>query len=155
MASQGANNGRPLAAGNQFVKFSRASAQRIANVVRQVEAGNREQQGVRFDHPVGVASGKNVRLCTFTGTWAVDGIATITFSAATSQTATAINSYMGVSGGTGFVARDGTAWYLVGVKLTMQPGYDGSKVQVLGHSSASTAVMQWYSVTTCTTSTAA
>ena len=158
MASQGASNGRSQAAGSQFVKFTRQSAQRIAKVVRQVELGNRNQSGVRFDHPINVGVSKNVRLVSFTGTWGVGQISQVTFLKATAQTATAINAYFGVSAGEGFVAKDGTAWYLVGVKLTLQPGYDAAKIQLLGHGSAATsatATLQWYSVTTCTTSTAA
>lgn len=158
MSSQGANNGRPQAAGSQFVKFTRQSAQRIAKVVRHVELGNRNQSGVRFDHPINVGVSKNVRLVSFTGTWGVGQVSEVTFLKATAQTATAINAYFGVSAGEGFVAKDGTAWYLVGVKLTLQPGYDSAKIQLLGHGSAATsatATLQWYSVTTCTTSTAA
>ena len=158
MASQGANNGSSQAAGSQFVKFTRQSAQRIAKVVRQVELGNRNQSGLRFDHPINVGVSKNVRLVSFTGTWGVGQVSTITFLKATAQTATAINVYCGVSAGEGVVAKDGTAWYLVGVKLTLQPGYDAAKIQLLGHGSAATsatATLQWYSVTTCTTSTAA
>ena len=159
MASQGASNGRSQAAGSQFVKFTRQSAQRIAKVVRQVELGNRNQSGVRFEHPINnVAVSKNVRLVSFTGTWGVGQVSEVTFLKATAQTATAINAYFSVSAGEGFVAKDGTAWYLVGVKLTLQPGYDAAKIQLLGHGSAATsatATLRWYSVTTCTTSTAA
>jgi hypothetical protein len=51
VAKQTSNNGPSQAASTKAVTFSRQSAQRIAKVVRTVEAGNRDQPGIRFDHP--------------------------------------------------------------------------------------------------------
>ena len=45
MAKQTSNNGPSQAASTKAVTFSRQSAQRIAKVVRTVEAGNRDQPG--------------------------------------------------------------------------------------------------------------
>lgn len=67
MGSQGAFNGPKQGAGDQFVKFSRQSAQRIAKAVRTVEAGSRGQPGVEFEHPMPQLP--VFRICTFTGAW--------------------------------------------------------------------------------------
>jgi len=52
MSSQGASNNAGQAVGKSFVSFSRGAAQRIAKVVRTVEAGDRSQPAVSFDHPL-------------------------------------------------------------------------------------------------------
>jgi hypothetical protein len=115
MASQGASGGPSQGAGNkQFVKFSRGAAQRIAKVVRTVEQGNRDQQGVSFGHQP--MPGKVFRVCTFTGGWGKTSDKTVTLR---NQTATlvATNLFADIVTATSSracaVAKDGTAWYLI------------------------------------------
>lgn len=181
--SQGASNGPSQAAGNnQFVKFSRGAAQRIAKVVRIVEAGDREQPGVTFDHPV--PAPYRLKLATFTGNWQTGQYAIVTMVGST-QTASVYNwctpamggdtSSTAVSRYVVFGRVNGTnsaveiqmrptqctaAFSLGGVDLTQLPGYEAGVIQLLGHAAVSTnntcsGGLTWYSVTTCATSTAA
>ena len=135
------------------VTFTPGSADRIAKVVRIVEAGNRDTSALptspRFSY-----SGDLVKFCSWTATWTHNGTATITFDPATNQTATATNVILGVGPGDGWVARKaGTGWSLVAFDMTQQPGYSANDIQLFGHSTES-AVCQWYSITTCSTATA-
>lgn len=118
MAEQGASGNQQVAA-NSFVKFSRGSAQRIAKVVRIVEAGDRNQPGVTFDHPV-QSQRKVFRVCTFTGTWSKGSSKTVTFKSTTTTPNTAVAQNIFVTVGTTAsaaincaIAKDGTAWYLI------------------------------------------
>ena len=115
MASQGAGGGPSQGAGNkQFVKVSRGAAQRIAKVVRTVEQGNRDQQGVSFGHQP--MPGKVFRVCTFTGSWSKNTDHVVTLR---NQTATllATNIFADIVTTTSpkscAIAKDGTAWYLI------------------------------------------
>lgn len=135
MGSQKADNGGKQGAGNQFVKFSRQSAQRIAKAVRTVEGGNRDQLGIVFDHPMPGGS-KTFRVCTFTGTWAIDGTKTLTFKYQTStpNTVVATNLVCGLNPSTtcdALIAKDGTAWFLVQPNFTKLPGYSTAGTQVM------------------------
>ena len=114
MAEQGASNGAGQAAGKSFVSFSRGAAQRIAKVVRTVEAGDRSQPGLTFDHPQfgGVAL---FRTATFTGSWSIGGVKNVTYKYMTG-TANATNDLMNLpSAGTRdcVIGREGTAWRLI------------------------------------------
>jgi hypothetical protein len=137
MPSQNANNGSGQGAGDQFVKFSRNSAQRIAKTVRTVEAGDRNQPGLRFDHPQFGASGKFFRVCTYTGSWSVGSSKTVTFKyqTATPNTAVATNLFFPVTGTASAdcaIAKDGTAWFLIDV-----PFYTATSILVTGTASSS------------------
>jgi len=121
VGSQKADNGGKQGAGNQFVKFSRQSAQRIAKAVRTVEGGNRDQPGITFDHPLPGAV-KVFRVATFTGAWSINATKTVTFrnQTATPNTAVATNLFAALTGTTATstfrncaIAKDGTAWYLI------------------------------------------
>jgi hypothetical protein len=163
------------------VKFTRASAQRIARVVRTVEAGNRTQGGVEFEHPQYQSSG--LKVAKFTGSWATASYKTVTLvgstntasvynwcnPSASSSACTAAQGYVifGRVSGTNSVLEitltrtctDSTCTMTLGtVDLTTFPGYSAGTVQLLGHSAAdittnatACASMQWYSVTTCAT----
>jgi hypothetical protein len=118
MAGQAANNGNNQAAGQKFVKFTRPAAQRIAKVVRTVEAGDRGQPGLRFDHPMPGGVQKVFRVCTFTGSWDIGEAKTVTYKYQTSTPNTAVvqNDLMNLpSAGTRncVVGREGTAWHLI------------------------------------------
>jgi hypothetical protein len=121
VAKQTSNNGPSQAASTKAVTFSRQSAQRIAKVVRTVEAGNRDQPGIRFDHPQpGMV--RMFRMATFTGSWTIDAQKIVTFlnQTSTPNTVSAYNVFATISGSTATsvfkhvaVAKDGTAWYAI------------------------------------------
>lgn len=166
MSSQGASNGPGQGAGRSFVQFSRQSAQRIAKVVRTVEQGDRNQPGITFDHPIpSVAS--PLKVATFTGAWATGEYKTVTLVNST-NTASVYNwcnaaedgghVVFGKASGTNSVVEIGgpatCGMTIGGVDLTTLVGYEAGDVQVLGHNTTGPC-LQWYSVTTCSTSTAA
>jgi hypothetical protein len=127
VAEQGASNGAGQAAGKSFVSFSRPAAQRIAKAVRTVEAGDRNQPGLTFDHPQFGATGKLFRICTFTGAWSKNSAKVVTFRGITStpNTAVAQNIFVAITGTTSTsttkncaIAKDGTAWYLIAAECS-------------------------------------
>lgn len=67
------------------VTFTKPAAERIGRVVRQVEAGNRDQGPLTFGPRVGSGGGTSVRMAYYTATVAWNRI---TFTAATSHTNT-------------------------------------------------------------------
>jgi hypothetical protein len=103
------------------VTFTRPAAERIAKVVRDVEAGDRDQAGITFGTAPGGASGKVFRVCTFTGAWSINVEKMVTFKGVTStpNTVSATNLFANVATGATSatrscaIARDGTAWYLI------------------------------------------
>jgi hypothetical protein len=101
------------------VVFTSGSADRIAKVVRRVEAGNRDATGyVPSPRLQGGGAGKVFRVCTFTGSWSVGSSKTVTFKnqTATPNTASASNLFWPVPDGPQrdcAIAKDGTAWYLL------------------------------------------
>jgi hypothetical protein len=124
---QAASGGEGKAAGQSYVTFSRGAAQRIAKTVRVVEAGDRNQPGLRFDHPQFGASGKFFRVCTYTGSWSVGSSKTVTFKyqTATPNTAVATNLFFPVTGTASAdcaIAKDGTAWFLIDVPFYTATG---------------------------------
>jgi hypothetical protein len=127
VSEQGASNGAGQAAGKSFVSFSRPAAQRIAKAVRTVEAGDRNQPGLTFDHPQFGATGKLFRVCTFTGSWSKNSAKVVTFRGITStpNTAVAQNIFVAITGTTSTsttkncaIAKDGTAWYLIATECS-------------------------------------
>ena len=106
------------------VDFTRGAAERIARVVRLVEQGDRGQSGPTWDKVDGGGggSGKVFRICTFTGSWDIDTMKTVTFRNVTTtpNTVAAMNLFSSLAGPSGTVstavcaiAKDGTAWYLI------------------------------------------
>ena len=135
------------------ITFTRSSGDRIAKVVRIVEAGNRDTGGLPTAPRFGAGGGASIKFCSWTATWTYAETATITFDTSNS-TATANNVFLGVGPGDGWVAKKGSAgWQLIGCDLTKQLGYSGGDIQLFGHGTAS-AIAQWYSITTCATATA-
>ena len=139
---------------NDKVAFTRPAAERIAKVVRAVEAGNRDATGVSFGARLQHFPGPAVLRASWTATWPYSGTTNITFASGAGNTAKATNVILGVGPGDGWVARNGSAgWALVAFDMTKQPGYSAADIQLFGHSSAN-AIAQWYSITTCATATA-
>ena len=133
------------------VTFTPGSAERIAKVVRIVEAGNRDT-GWRPPAPRTVGGGGGgaaVRLCTFTGSWSVGGAKTVTIAGST-NTLSVTNHYLGLnpdSDCTILAARAGTAWYLAQADLSGQPNYNASAgTQVFTIASGG---MEWADVSSC------
>jgi hypothetical protein len=111
-------DGRSL--GTDRVTFTRSSAERIAKVVRDAEAGDRDQPGVSFGYRPPATGTRTFRIATFTGTWSIGGNKVVTFSNAPTATAVAVNLFAGVTASGGAkdcaVAKDGTAWYLIAAR---------------------------------------
>lgn len=112
------------AAKTERVSFTRPAAERIAKVVRTVEAGDRDAGPLSFGYRDSAATGKVFRICTFTGSWSIGSTKTVTFKdvTATPNTAVANNLFFPVTPGPTAltdcaIAKDGTAWYLVDVVL--------------------------------------
>lgn len=178
MAAQGANGGADQGAGERYVKFSRQSAQRIAKVVRQVEGGDRNQSGLKFEHPVPGAAA-SLKVATFTGSWGTGAWKVVTLVGSTNTASvynwcnpsagdtanTSATQYVvyGKASGTNSVLEislrntsQTCRMTIAGVDLTQFAGYDANAIQLLGHAAASTsgtacATLTWYSVTTCAT----
>lgn len=133
-----------------LLQFDIPSGARIADAVRTVEDMVPRARPLVFDAIASnVRGSRTFRVCTYTGSWSIGATKTVTFKNQTStpNTVSAINIYSGVGAGDGFIARDGTAWYLVGVNLTLQAGYLSTGEQVLGQDAG---IIKWYGVTTCT-----
>jgi len=107
------------AAKTERVVFTLSAAERISKAVRTIEAGDRNQPGLTFDHPMpGGVGGKIFRVCTFTGAWSIGSSNTVTFKyqSATPNTASVRNDLINLpSVGTRncVIGREGTAWHLI------------------------------------------
>lgn len=152
------------------VDFTLGAAERIANVVRVVERGNRDETPLSFDRILDVPS-KAVKLCAWTGEWKLNSTHEITFSD-TFNTATATNAYFGFRPtgsnlGRGVVVKSQGTWHLVTYSLAYVQGYASSfaTIQLLGHeiesdspdegigvNSGRAGYLKWYSITTCESS---
>lgn len=101
------------------VTFTRPAADRIAKVVRRVEQGDRGAEPLTFGRGGGGSGGRKVfRICTFTGSWDIDTMKTVTFRNVTTtpNTLSATNLFFDIpDDGTKncAVGKDGTAWYLI------------------------------------------
>ena len=160
------------------VNFTRSAAERIAKVVRAVEFGNREGGALAYERPWPNTPGSPLRLATFTGNWQTASYTTVTLHGST-QTASVYNW---CSPAVGVATNDTncTRYVIFGsvrgtnsaVEIQLQPtcstchmslgsvdlrslaGYDANAIQMLGHNSTGPC-LQWYSITTCSTATAA
>jgi hypothetical protein len=102
------------------ISFTRPAVARIANVVRTVEGARKPGDALAFD---AIMQQRRVfRVCTFTGTWAVDTEKTLKFYHITNtpNTITAHNIFADIKGGTSSacmtncaIAKNGSAWYLI------------------------------------------
>lgn len=157
-------DGKP--ARTERVTFTRPAAERIAKVVRHVEAGDRNCGPLTFERTGGGVPYR-LSVATFTGAWATGEYKTVTLVGST-NTASVYNwcnaaedgghVVFGKASGTNSVVEIGgpatCGMTIGGVDLTTLVGYEAGDVQVLGHNTTGPC-LQWYSVTTCSTSTAA
>lgn len=106
------------AARTERVTFTRPAADRIAKVVRQVEAGERDSAGLHFGVRQSLP-GVTFRICTFTGSWIKNSAKVVTFKyqAASPNTVNATNLFADIgtaaSSRNCAIAREGTAWFLI------------------------------------------
>lgn len=107
------------------VDFTRGAAERIANVVRLVEQGDRDGTALRFGKVVDTPASKVFRVCTFTGGWAKEEIKTVTLKYVTStpNTFVARNLFAQIATSAATsrncaIAKDGTAWYLIAAECS-------------------------------------
>lgn len=108
------------------ITFTRPAADRIANVVRIVEQGSRDEAPLRFGRADVPSGGKVFRICTFTGTWAIDTFKTLTFRGVTTtpNTVLAYNLFAVITtSGTATstpcaIGKEGTAWYLIAARCS-------------------------------------
>jgi hypothetical protein len=132
------------------VDFTRSAAERIANVVRLVEGGDRDEQSLRFKRAADEPR-KVFRIATFTGAWSINAAKAVTlkYQTTTPNTVSATNLFLGLEP-TGecdvAIAKEGTAWYLVEVDLTKQPNYSQSGTHVF---TIANGKMEWLGVEEC------
>jgi hypothetical protein len=112
-------DGKP--AKTERVTFTRPAAERIAKVVRTVEAGDRDQPGITYGSALGGVTSKTFRMATFTGAWSKNSDKTVTFRGATA-TVNATNLFAAVAAAAGSrncaIAKDGTAWFLIAAECS-------------------------------------
>ena len=148
------------AAKTERVVFTLSAAERISKAVRAVEAGSRDAGGLSFGRPGDSSAGKVLRLGTVTGQWATATNAVVTFYNVTNtpNTVSATNLYLPIDVASGktaecVIAKGGTQWFLTSVNFAKLKDFSAGEVQVFGHNTSGYA--QWYSISTCSTSTAA
>lgn len=149
--------------GSNRVAFTKASADRIAAVVRTVEQGSRD--GVPFvGAPRMQDLGAKIRQGTFDGDWDIGDTKTVTFCGST-QTAEVTNltmHWMAHETGTVLFTKScGTNTAIeigvdqcknIGGSIAKIASFSSTEIQILGHNTTS-GCLQWYSITTCSTAT--
>lgn len=158
------------------VTFTSGSADRIAKVVRIVEAGNRDTGALPTSPRFGGGDGVRLKLATFTGDWSVGSYKTVKLhgstntasvynwcnpalggnTSSTSETRYVIFGRVSGTNSAVEIQLDNTnstcSSTLAGVDVSGFPGYSAGAIQLLGHNES--ACFQWYSITTCATATA-
>lgn len=105
-------------------QFTRESAERIGRVVRAVELAAPTASPLNFER-VDFSRSKVFRVATYTGAWATGTLKTVTFKyqTTTPNTVSATNLFFPITNTATAnardcaIAKDGTAWFLVDVKL--------------------------------------
>lgn len=165
-------DGKP--AGVEKVAFTRPAAERIARVVRQVEAGKRDSEPFGLGERLQALPYK-LRVGTFTGNWDIGEYRVVTVEGSTSTVNVFnwCNAALGASTANTAeqryvifgkvndrqaaveiqmkVTSDTSCMTIAGVSLTAFTGYVSDEIQLLGHNSTGPC-LQWYSITTCTDS---
>ena len=154
-----------MAGNTERVSFTKASADRIAKVVRRVESGNRDGApfvGAPRDIGSSNSSGK-LREGTFSGDWDIGTYKNVTLCS-TTLTVLVKNLTMnwrgdGASPGTVLFSRACGTHVATEISVDQQRNIGGSvakiasfaapEIQVLGHDTA--GILKWYSVITCST----
>jgi hypothetical protein len=149
------------------VTFTKGSAERIAQVVRIVEAGNRDTGGLPTSPRFGGGGGKVFRVCTFTGAWDIGSVKTVTFKyqTTTPNTASVTNLFWPIPDSETrdcSIAKEGTAWFLIVPRMfsanaataatITTAALEFKTIPVAALASAGTATFS-VSITTCATAT--
>jgi hypothetical protein len=171
--------------------FSADDAKRIGRAVRVVERLPPQLQNTGPATPE-VSRGVRLLLAKHEGSsgWAVNASAVVTIhngtpgTLASASTIVAYNQFLTIPSGTACTTRwvalghNGFGWYAVarepactstcsmsvaGIDFAALPGFDGTKIQLLGHNKGQTATagtdsycsnsasLRWYDITTCAT----
>jgi hypothetical protein len=122
------------------VQFTFESAERIANVVRAAETTPPSASPLTFGRRVDGRLPKQVRVATFSGSWAINVSKVVTFKHAPTATVNAINlswpiTLTAYSNEDCIVGREGTNWWLVVPKLE-------ARTAVFATQTASTTIMR-------------
>jgi hypothetical protein len=142
------------------VQFTRESAERIAGVIRAAELTPAAGSPLTFDKRFTDRLPKQVRAATFTGSWPIGSVKTVTFKYAPAVTANVSNlswpiTFNHVAPEDCIVGREGTSWWLVAPVLQTATAVfvtqTASQVVVTGVS-ASTATITSLSDVTVTAS---
>ena len=103
-----------------LTSFDFPSAVRIADVVRKVEGEPQRTRPLIIDGVPSSGGRRVFRVCTFTGSWAINTVKTVTlkYTTATPNTLVSTNLFAEIAATTTAarscaIARDGTAWYLI------------------------------------------
>lgn len=106
-------------------QFTRESAERIANVVRTAELAAPQARPLSFEAIQPERKQRVFRICTYTGAWSIGDAKTVTlkYQTTTPNTVSATNLFFPItntataSARDCAIAKDGTAWFLVDVRL--------------------------------------
>jgi hypothetical protein len=142
--------------------FTVGDALRIANAVRVVELGNRNEAPLTFRRVLEGGGGKVFRIATFSGAWGIGSSKTLTFKYqnTTPNTASVTNLFWPIPDmGTRdcSIAKDGSAWFLIvpqfdsGTALssvTLGNSLEFGRINVPSFNETTTVSI---SITTCTT----
>ena len=148
--------------------FSLDDARRIANVVRAVEEGDRNEAPLRFRRVETPSRGGGViRIGTFSGSWAVGATKTVTFINKTSTPNTAVVTNLLInlpnnSGRNCAIGKEGTSWFLLNwqwdtchaaTAATLTTSALEFKTLMVGALSTSETSVFSVAITTCATAT--
>jgi hypothetical protein len=164
-------DGKP--ARTERVTFTRPAAERIAKVVREIEAGDRDCGPLRFERGSAVDQYK-LTVGTFTGSWETAQWKTVTYPVGTGVTTVEVYNHcnpvdasddsscsqvvvFGKASGKNSVVEIQLSntcatcrSSIGGLDLKTLPNYSGAEIQLLGHDA--NECLRWYSVTDCSTS---
>jgi len=102
------------------VQFTRESAERISNAVREFELEPLPGSPLTFGAPLSDTRQRKVfRICTFTAAWSKNAtkVVTLKYNTSTPNTFVAMNLFAEIASSTATrncaIAKEGTAWYLI------------------------------------------
>ena len=104
------------------VTFTSGSAERIAKVVRIVEAGNRGTGALPIAPRFSGGGGSAIRVCTFTGSWLINNFKAVTLQGVTStpNTVSATNQLFTIGDActaqVAYITKVNSDWHLINVQ---------------------------------------
>jgi hypothetical protein len=108
--------------GKRYIRFTRGAGERIGRAVIAVEKATRPGCVLTFDHQAPAIPAKHFRVGTFTGSWSINSLKTVTLrnSTATLTVENFICTFPDDGTKNIGVAKDGTGWFLVCVQHVPQ-----------------------------------